>query len=136
MRFLIALAPLGLVAACAGTAPAPIVTADNPVTTVGTATTVDMTASLQFAPNAVTINVGETVNFRNISTFTHTVSTVADTPIESQAVLLPAGATPFDSGAIAPGETFSQTFSVPGTYRYFCEPHVGQGMIGTVIVNP
>ena len=136
MRFLIALAPLGLVAACAGTAPAPVTTGDNAVTTIGTGTTVDMTAGLQFSPNAVTINAGETVTFRNISTFTHTVSTVADTPVETQAVMLPNGATPFDSGAIAPNESFSHTFTTPGTYRYFCEPHVGQGMIGTVIVNP
>ena len=135
MRLLIALAPLALVAACAApvvvTAPA----ADG--TAIPTAAaTVDMTAGLQFSPNAVTINAGESVSFRNISTFTHTVSTTADTTVESQAVMLPAGAAPFDSGAIGPNEVFTHTFTVPGTYRYFCEPHVGQGMIGTVIVNP
>ena len=131
MRLLFALAPLALVAACATTGPAV-----DGVTPAGVDKTVDMTATLQFAPTAVTINSGETVEFRNISTFTHTVSTVADTPIETQAVMLPAGAEAFDSGAIAPGETFTHTFTTPGTYRYFCEPHVGQGMIGTVIVNP
>ncbi|NNM34152.1 MAG: plastocyanin, partial [Gemmatimonadetes bacterium] len=26
-------------------------------------------------------------------------------------------------------------FDTPGTYLYFCEPHVGQGMTGTITVN-
>ena len=136
MRILIALAPLALVAACAGTAPAPGAGPVEPVSTIGTNETVDMTSAMRFSPNVVTINAGETVDFRNISTFTHTVSTTADTPMEMQATLMPAGAEAFDSGAIAPGETFSHTFLIPGTYRYFCEPHVGQGMTGTVVVNP
>ena len=132
MRFFIALAPLALVAACAGSGPAVV----DGMAPTGTTRTVDMTASLNFSPTAVTINAGETVEFRNISTFTHTVSTVADTPVETQAVMLPPGAESFDSGPVAPGATFTHTFTTPGTYRYFCEPHVGQGMIGTVIVNP
>jgi plastocyanin len=131
MRVLFALAPLALVAACATSGPA-----DDGVTPAGVDKIVDMTATLNFAPNAVTINSGDTVEFRNISTFTHTVSTVADTEIESQAVKLPTGAKPFDSAKIAPGATFTHTFTTPGKYQYFCEPHVGQGMIGTVIVNP
>ncbi|MFZ3583069.1 cupredoxin domain-containing protein [Loktanella sp. DJP18] len=131
MRFLIALAPMAFATACATSGPAV-----DGMTPASVAETVDMTAALNFSPNAVTINSGETVEFRNISTFTHTVSTTADTPAETQAVMLPNGAEAFDSGAVAPGETFTHTFTTPGTYRYFCEPHVGQGMIGTVIVNP
>ena len=130
-RVLFALAPLAFAAACAGSGPAV-----DGITPAGVDKIVDMTATLNFAPNAVTINSGDTVEFRNISTFTHTVSTVADTQIEAQAVKLPNGADPFDSGEIAPGATFTHTFTTPGTYQYFCEPHVGQGMIGTVIVNP
>ena len=131
MRVLFAPAPLAFAAACAGSGPAV-----DGITPAGVDKIVDMTATLNFAPNAVTINSGDTVEFRNISTFTHTVSTVADTQIEAQAVKLPNGADPFDSGEIAPGATFTHTFTTPGTYQYFCEPHVGQGMIGTVIVNP
>ena len=131
MRVLFALAPLTFAAACAGSGPAV-----DGITPAGVDKIVDMTATLNFAPNAVTINSGDTVEFRNISTFTHTVSTVADTQIEAQAVKLPNGAEAFDSGEIAPGATFTHTFTTPGTYQYFCEPHVGQGMIGTVIVNP
>jgi plastocyanin len=32
------------------------------------------------------------------------------------------------------GFTYEFTFSVPGTYRYVCEPHVRQGMAGRVTV--
>jgi plastocyanin len=32
------------------------------------------------------------------------------------------------------GDTFSQTFSVAGTYNYFCAPHAGAGMQGTITV--
>ena len=41
----------------------------------------------------------------------------------------------FDSGQLEPGATFSHTFRVPGTYRYFCVPHEVAGMIGTLIVG-
>jgi plastocyanin len=33
------------------------------------------------------------------------------------------------------GKTFSQKFDKPGTYGYYCEPHVGGGMKGEVIVE-
>lgn len=36
---------------------------------------------------------------------------------------VPDGASVFDSGNLAPGETFSVTLSVPGTYTYFCRIH-------------
>jgi len=39
----------------------------------------------------------------------------------------------FDSGDIAPGETFSYTFTEAGTFDYFCTPH--PWMMGTVIVS-
>ncbi len=41
----------------------------------------------------------------------------------------------WDSGFIAGGRSFSRRFTEPGTYRYFCIPHEGAGMLGTVIVE-
>jgi plastocyanin len=35
----------------------------------------------------------------------------------------------------APGETYSVTLKTPGTYGYYCEPHQGGGMVGTITVN-
>ena len=44
----------------------------------------------------------------------------------------------FDSGLFGQGETFSHTFSTPGTYPYYCIPHGGPGgagMAGVVVVT-
>ena len=48
---------------------------------------------------------------------------------------LPDGAEAWDSGPLKPGESFTSTFTVPGTYAYFCIPHVLSGMRGTVEVT-
>ena len=32
--------------------------------------------------------------------------------------------------------SFQHIFTIAGTYNYQCDPHVGMGMIGTIIVNP
>ena len=42
-----------------------------------------------------------------------------------------------DSGLFGQGETFSYTFTAPGTYSYYCIPHgsPGSGMHGSVIVQ-
>ncbi|GAB4828392.1 hypothetical protein Ancab_035390 [Ancistrocladus abbreviatus] len=34
-----------------------------------------------------------------------------------------------------PGETFSVTLTEKGTYSFYCAPHQGAGMVGTVTVN-
>lgn len=35
----------------------------------------------------------------------------------------------------APGEKATSTFKTAGTYSYYCEPHQGAGMKGTVTVQ-
>merc|ERR1712100_997468 len=34
-----------------------------------------------------------------------------------------------------PGEKVTNKFDTPGTYGYYCEPHQGAGMQGTIIVQ-
>jgi plastocyanin len=41
----------------------------------------------------------------------------------------------FESEKLAPGESFSVTFTEPGTIKYICKHHGLQGMIGQVIVT-
>ncbi|MGH2594662.1 MAG: cupredoxin domain-containing protein [Actinomycetota bacterium] len=43
----------------------------------------------------------------------------------------------FDSGNLAPGATYTQTFAQPGVYSYFCKYHgaPGVGMAGIVVVG-
>jgi plastocyanin len=97
-----------------------------------------------YLPEAIEVQVGETVVWGNSGSRGHTV-----TAYESE---IPDGATYFASGGfeteqaardawrsggggnIAPGDTFEHTFEVPGTYGYVCIPHEPQGMVGTVTV--
>lgn len=101
----------------------------------GVGATVELTSLLRFAPDTLTVPAGTTVEWQNKSIETHTVSTATKQPDEAGDIALPAGAQPFDSGEIAPGEVYRHTFTVPGTYRYICDPHHGLGMKGTIVVT-
>lgn len=99
------------------------------------AAVVTMSNDLKFAPATVTVQRGETVEWRNTSLIAHTVTADPAKATLAESTLLPDGAAPFDSGIMAPEATFRHTFAVPGTYRYFCVPHEGAKMRGTVIVE-
>ncbi len=62
-------------------------------------------------------------------------SVTAYHPKYDRALRIPEAASPFDSGVLAAGETFSHAFESPGVYNYFCRPHEGLGMVGLVIVG-
>ena len=94
-----------------------------------------MTNTLAFNPAEVTISVGETVKWTNTSVITHTVTADPEAATLDGSVKLPDGAAPFDSGTLDPEGTFTHTFETPGTYRYFCIPHEGAEMYGTVVVT-
>jgi len=89
-----------------------------------------------FKPEIVHIHAGQTVEWRNTALITHTVSDDKSVAADPNDASIPAGATPFNSGDIKAGDVFSQTFTVPGTYKYFCMHHEDYGMFGTVIVDP
>ena len=71
-----------------------------------------------FQPATVTINVGDTVTWRNTDNVPHT--STSDDEV-------------WDSGNLNQGEEFSFTFEEAGTYGYFCAYH--PGMEGTVVVR-
>lgn len=99
--------------------------------------TVDMTAQARFVPASVTIHVGEAVEWRNTATgLAHTVTLDPAKAANAANVALPSGAQTFDSGSISPGGSYQHTFTVAGTYKYFCVPHETFGMVGTVVVLP
>jgi plastocyanin len=110
----------------------------NAVDSVGagrSTVTVALTDTLRFEPAVITINAGDTVKWINNARVFHTVtcdSAKAKYPVD---VILPAGAEPFDSGYLRPGDRFSHTFTVPGLYRYVCTSHEGVAMIGEVHVK-
>lgn len=88
--------------------------------------TVGPGGDLVFDPAEVTVSAGTTVEWVWDSSF-HTV-----TP-ESQ----PDGADWSGTGTETQDEgyTHSHTFDVTGTYEYYCDPHRGSGMVGTLTVE-
>ena len=124
-----ALMMAALLAACVSEAPEPT----GPVTGD---VTIDMTSELTYAPAAAQARVGQTVVWVNGSAMAHTVTADPALAGNAASVSLPAGAAPFASPLIPGSGSFSYTFTVPGTYRYFCQPHESAGMIGTVVVVP
>lgn len=99
---------------------------------------VDATATMgmtSFNPPSIRIRSGQTVQWRNTSIVTHTVTADASLAANPANVALPQGAQAFHSGKIEAGQVWSHTFTVPGTYRYVCLPHEQQGMMGTVVVQ-
>ena len=79
--------------------------------------------NLIFEPSEVTISAGESVHFVNNMLPPHNV-VVEDHPELSHTGL-----------AFAPGETFDITFPDAGDYTFWCDPHKGAGMIGTIDVS-
>lgn len=96
---------------------------------------VELSNQLVFEPREVTVRVGQAVTWRNSSFLVHTVTADPKLAARKGSASLPAGAEPFNSGNLMPGNTFSHRFSVPGRYGYFCIPHEGAGMTGTIIVT-
>ena len=72
----------------------------------------------RFEPGTIRIAAGATVTWRNSSEIPHTVT-----------------GSGFDSGPIAPGASYSRTFTRPGSLSYWCTPHRQTGMVGTVLVE-
>lgn len=108
----------------------------------GQRTTVDLTDELVFEPDRVSVAVGDTVVWENVGSIDHTVTAYEDRIPDGAAYFASGG---FDAeqaargaypeGAVGGGETFEHTFETAGTYEYFCIPHEGTGMTGTVEVG-
>ncbi|KUG19129.1 copper binding protein, plastocyanin/azurin family [hydrocarbon metagenome] len=76
-----------------------------------------------YYPASITVEPGTTVIWTNHDSVNHTVTSTEDH---------------FDSGRLAPGETFEFTFTDPGIYRYVCSIHPSTPdplMHGEIIVS-
>lgn len=89
-----------------------------------------------FDPAVVHIRAGQTVEWRNTALITHTVTDDKSIAADPSDASIPTGATAFNSGDLPAGQVYSATFTVPGTYKYFCMHHEGEAMLGTVVVDP
>jgi plastocyanin len=98
-----------------------------------------------FEPQRFTVDVGDTVVWRNTSAHAHTITAFEET-LPAEAIFFSSG--DFENeqsareawsdgtaGSLYQGDTFSHTFEVAGEYPYFCIPHERNGMVGTIIVE-
>jgi plastocyanin len=118
-----------LLTALVALAPLSFVTAEPPEIAV------QMTQAKSFEPKTIKVKTGDTVVWKNVSDMPHSVTDVPSLAATPEDAALPPNAKEFDSGLISPGKDYSHTFTVPGTYKYFCIPHEAAGMVGTVIVS-
>lgn len=95
----------------------------------------EMTVQNSFKPSSMTVPRGARVVWYNISTTPHTATSDPAKARQTYEQVLPSGAQPWDSGRIYTGEWWTYTFTVPGTYVFFCRDHEVVGMVGTLIVK-
>ena len=78
-----------------------------------------MIMNYAFTPSTLTVPAGTKVTWSNMDSVPHTVTS--------------SGSGPLSSPNIAPGTTWSYTFTTPGTYHYYCAVH--PNMTATVTVQ-
>jgi plastocyanin len=84
--------------------------------------TIEAQDNLTFSRTNVSISAGTAVRWVNVGAMLHTVT--------------PDGHTEWTSANLGGnGATFTHTFDTPGTYDYYCDPHLANGMTGTITVN-
>lgn len=89
----------------------------TPTTTQKTANQVSI-SNFAFTPSTLTVSAGTTVRFTNNDSVTHDIV---------------ANNNSFNSGHLAPGSSFTHTFTQAGTYQYHCSIH--PTMRGTIVVQ-
>ena len=94
-----------------------------------------MTDANQFQPVTLSVSAGTTVTWTNTGSVEHTVTDDPSEAVNAADASLPSGVPAWDSGPVNGGQTFSHTFTTPGTYKYFCIPHESLGMLATITVT-
>jgi plastocyanin len=84
--------------------------------------TIEAQDNLSFSRTNVSISAGTAVRWVNVGAMLHTVT--------------PDGHSEWTAANLGGnGSTFTHTFDTPGTYDYYCDPHLANGMTGTITVN-
>ena len=79
--------------------------------------------NLIFEPSDVTINAGDTVHFVNDMLPPHNIIVEGRADLSRESLMF------------NPGESQDILFADAGDYTFFCGPHQGAGMTGTIHVN-
>lgn len=88
-------------------------------------TAIIQVGGFSFTPNAVTVNIGDTVKFMWTSGI-HTTTSLT----------IPTNAAPWSSPMDSGHTVFVYKVMVPGLYNFQCNFHFLMGMTGTITVNP
>ncbi|MCK5577238.1 MAG: hypothetical protein KAI14_02875 [Dehalococcoidales bacterium] len=83
--------------------------------------------NLAFSPEEISILPGTEVRWTNMDSVAHTVTSFVTDPDEDFVWHTFLG-TIWDSGELAPGESFSVVFTVPGIYSYISTPYLQPGI--------
>jgi len=78
-----------------------------------------------FVPESLSIGVGDTIVWINKDAVSHT-TTSGDTGVSNGV---------WDSGVMAPGDSFKHVFPMTGNFHYYCSLHFSMGMTGRIIVR-
>ncbi|HVP23669.1 MAG TPA: plastocyanin/azurin family copper-binding protein [Conexivisphaerales archaeon] len=82
----------------------------------------DMNNVYQYIPQNITISVGDTVNWTDVSGLHSTTSDAGQGEW-------------WDSGILSPGESYSHTFTVSGSFTYWSTYPMDIDMVGAVVVR-
>ena len=77
----------------------------------------------EYKPDMVYMPLGDTVNFQNMTSH------------NSVTYVKPEGSAGWGEHGVLPGGSLSVTPDKEGIYGYVCEPHIGFGMAGVVVVG-
>lgn len=88
-----------------------------------------------FDPVGIHIRPGQTIRWTNHDPGNSHTTTAYHPDVFGRPRRIPAGAKPWDSDYLLPGESFSVMFTVPGVYDYYCVPHEHAGMVGRIVVG-
>ena len=130
----------------------PATTGANPGTASGTAAAVTGAThdvkmigdakGYRFEPATITVKAGDGVRFTNVSGGPHNVTFWPDSiPAGTSSQLsanMPNTTAPLTAPLLtAPNQTYTVSFAnlKPGTYHYYCTPHLALGMKGTITVQ-
>ena len=81
-------------------------------------------AAREFKPAIIYIQPGDSVKFINMTSH------------NSVTYLIPEGGTGWgEKGKLASGSLITPALNTEGIYGYVCEPHIGFGMVGVVVVG-
>jgi len=94
---------------------------------------VDEDSVFYFDPVGVHVAPGTTVTFE-VKSGSHSTTAYAKNNPNADTRRIPDDADAWDSAVMKTvGETFEHTFSVEGTYDFYCIPHKPLGMVGRVV---